>query len=428
MFILSSRTFILLLLFAMVGSEEQLIKTQTQDWNHQDNKSEMFKQLNLPWIIYGTAWKKERTKQHVINAFRHGFRAFDTANMPKHYYEKGVGEAFKELGLFASETSQRKAIFIQTKFTPNACEGEPVEVHPYTKHASIATRVRESFKSSLHHLGLLEAALEDQYFDSYVLHAPFSNMSDTLEAWRAMEELYNENKVRHLGVSNFNIYELYELHKHASVPIKFVQNRCRYENGWDVSVRRFCEENEIIYQGFWLLTGNKKLMETDEFKGVAEKYQRTKEQIQYRYAHQALKMILLDGTTTEQHMVDDLAVEQFNLLDEDIKTISSIEVAKEMKQDVRVYFVNEAKGMVDLYWKSHQNEEVYQGSLAQGAFISLKSFDGHVFIARQKQSLDKQPGMVMNQWTVSRREAGDCALFLIEALSNEGGRQAHGEL
>ena len=47
----------------------------------------------MPALIYGTAWKKERTAELVMAAVKAGFRGIDTACQPKHYHEAGVGEA-----------------------------------------------------------------------------------------------------------------------------------------------------------------------------------------------------------------------------------------------------------------------------------------------------------------------------------------------
>ena len=69
-----------------------------------------------PYLIYGTAWKKDQTKSLVSQAVHAGFRFIDTACQPKHYNEQGVGQgwvqAAKELGL------SREDFFLQTKFTP----------------------------------------------------------------------------------------------------------------------------------------------------------------------------------------------------------------------------------------------------------------------------------------------------------------------
>ena len=53
--------------------------------------------LELPNIIYGTAWKKESTTDLVIQAVQNGFRAVDTACQPKHYSEEKVGDALQNL-------------------------------------------------------------------------------------------------------------------------------------------------------------------------------------------------------------------------------------------------------------------------------------------------------------------------------------------
>lgn len=47
--------------------------------------------VRVPEIIYGTAWKKDRTAALVEQAIRLGFRGLDTACQPKHYHEPGVG-------------------------------------------------------------------------------------------------------------------------------------------------------------------------------------------------------------------------------------------------------------------------------------------------------------------------------------------------
>ena len=85
--------------------------------------------LTMPKLMYGTAWKKERTKELVELAIRNGFRGIDTACQPKHYFEKGVGEALKSL--IDSKEISRDQIFIQTKFT--SLDGQDPNNIPYNK-------------------------------------------------------------------------------------------------------------------------------------------------------------------------------------------------------------------------------------------------------------------------------------------------------
>jgi diketogulonate reductase-like aldo/keto reductase len=70
--------------------------------------------IHLPDLIYGTAWKKERTAALVEQALSHGSRGIYTAGQPKHYDEAGVG-----LGLAQAMKSclQQKDIYLQTNFT-----------------------------------------------------------------------------------------------------------------------------------------------------------------------------------------------------------------------------------------------------------------------------------------------------------------------
>ncbi len=70
--------------------------------------------------MYGTAWKKEATKELIELAVASGFRAIDTANQLVHYEEALVGEALQALG---KKGIKRDTLFLQTKFTPVAGQG-----------------------------------------------------------------------------------------------------------------------------------------------------------------------------------------------------------------------------------------------------------------------------------------------------------------
>ena len=69
----------------------------------------------VPRLMYGTAWKEDRTQALVLKAIATGFRAFDTANQRKHYIEEEVGAAVKSA--IGSGTVKRADLFLQTKFT-----------------------------------------------------------------------------------------------------------------------------------------------------------------------------------------------------------------------------------------------------------------------------------------------------------------------
>lgn len=99
----------------------------------------------MPRFMYGTAWKKDRTKDLVELAVRSGFRGIDTACQPKHYYEPGVGDALQ--ALYAEGVVTREDIFLQTKFT--SLTGQDPQKIPYDKNANLSQQVHESFTVSL---------------------------------------------------------------------------------------------------------------------------------------------------------------------------------------------------------------------------------------------------------------------------------------
>eukprot|EP00747_Dinoflagellata_sp_TGD_P180251 gnl/TRDRNA2_/TRDRNA2_32380_c0_seq1.p1 gnl/TRDRNA2_/TRDRNA2_32380_c0~~gnl/TRDRNA2_/TRDRNA2_32380_c0_seq1.p1 ORF type:complete len:559 (+),score=105.08 gnl/TRDRNA2_/TRDRNA2_32380_c0_seq1:2-1678(+) len=282
----------------------------------------------VPNMIYGTAWKKHRTAELVELAFSKGFRAFDTANIPKDYDEGLVGAALQKL--MSSGRATREELWIQTKFSPAACAGQPKHLHPYDEYEDIPTQVRQSFSSSLDHLGL-------SYVDSLLLQQPYNHDLKNLEAWREMENIHREGKARQIGVSNFDKEQLEWLLEQADVSPAFVQNRCLHnrsamlqsvapELSFDLEVRDFCELHGIRYQGTWLLTGNMVFTGRREVVRMSLSKQMTKQQVMFQYAIQGLKIIPLTGTKQAVHMEEDLAVAagEKTLKEKELETLTSL--------------------------------------------------------------------------------------------------------
>lgn len=207
----------------------------------------MSKKYRIPAILYGTAWKEDNTENLVMLAVKQGFRGIDTANQRKHYFEEGVGMALQQI--YDNTEIKRESLFLQTKYT--YVHGQDHRL-PYDDKADVATQVEQSFNSSLKHLGT-------DYIDSYVLHGPeltYGLTDNDLLVWQAMEKLQQSGLVKYLGVSNVNHKQLELLYTNAKIKPKFVQNRCFAQMLWDKQIRNFCLNNEIIYQGFSLLTAN----------------------------------------------------------------------------------------------------------------------------------------------------------------------------
>jgi diketogulonate reductase-like aldo/keto reductase len=265
-------------------------------------------------FLYGTAWKEEATEGLVRLAIEAGFRGIDTANQRRHYFEAGVGAAVA--GAIADGLVRREELFLQTKFTYR--DGQDHRL-PYDANADPATQVRQSFASSLEHLRV-------DAIDSYVLHGPSRRRglsAEDREVWRAMEELYNAGKARFLGISNVALDQLESLIAIARVRPAFVQNRCFARSAWDADVRAFCRRNEIVYQGFSLLTANVAELRTARFQEIVERTGRTPAQVVFRFAQQ-VGMLPLTGTTDAAHMREDLSIADFTLLPADLTRIERI--------------------------------------------------------------------------------------------------------
>ncbi len=267
----------------------------------------------IPSFMYGTAWKKEATAELVQLAVATGFRAIDTANQLIHYEEALVGEALKALH---KKGIKRDSLFLQTKFTPVGGQGGK---SPYDPSADVTTPVQQSFDSSLMHLGA-------EYVDSYVLHAPYSRRGlggTDWEVWAAMEELYRTGKTKMIGISNVAGGQLTWLCDQANVEPMVVQNRCFAALGWDKEIREICQTHGIVYQGFSLLTANREVLAAPEIRSIARRIHASPAQVIFRFAMQ-IGMLPLTGTTSEQHMKEDLQAEQLALSSEEIERIETI--------------------------------------------------------------------------------------------------------
>jgi len=272
-----------------------------------------YNHVPIPSFMYGTAWKEAATTQLVQLAVASGFTAIDTANQLIHYQEALVGEALQALG---KKGIKRDTLFLQTKFT--SVDGQDHRT-PYDASADLTTQVRQSFDSSLIHLCT-------DYVDSYVLHAPFSRrgLGDAdWEVWAAIEDIYQSGKTKMIGISNVAAGQLAQLCEQAKIKPMVVQNRCYAALGWDKEVRDICQAHGIIYQGFSLLTANREVLIYPEIQKIARRLGAGPAQIIFRFAMQ-IGMLPLTGTTSEQHMKEDLQAEQLTLSGQEIERIEKI--------------------------------------------------------------------------------------------------------
>jgi diketogulonate reductase-like aldo/keto reductase len=266
--------------------------------------------VKMPRMIYGTAWKKDRTEDLVVTAVQAGFRGIDTACQPKHYNEPLVGTALQRL---REHDIRREDLFLQTKFTP--LPGQDPRQLPYDKNAPVELQVVQSFETS-------KENLQADYVDSLILHSPLAPHAFLMKVWRAMENIQKTGGARQLGISNcYHLEVMVSLWADANVKPAVVQNRFYQQTGYDADLRHWCSDHGVIYQSFWTLTANPHILASNIVRTIAQKYKKTQAQILFRYLSQS-GIVPLTGTTSEQHMKEDLGIFDFALSSQDLKNMS----------------------------------------------------------------------------------------------------------
>jgi len=290
------------------------LKTESEGGQLVKNSAKDLLSSTKPYLIYGTAWKKDKTSHFVSDAISTGFRFVDTANQPKHYNEAQVGYGWKSAAEKLGIT--REDLFLQTKFT--SLKGHDQNV-PYDSHASLEDQVKESVQGSLRNL-------QSEYIDSLVLHSLMRTMDETMEVWRAFESFVQSGKVRQLGLSNcYDIQKFKHVYEKASIKPKVLQNRFYSDSNFDIELRELCKELGVTYQSFWTLTGNRKALALAEWKEIAIKKELTAQTLMYVFM-MALGHTPLDGSTNAKHMEEDIeAMQRFHRGD---ILLSEIEMSK----------------------------------------------------------------------------------------------------
>ncbi|KHO01989.1 NADP-dependent oxidoreductase domain protein [Metarhizium album ARSEF 1941] len=251
----------------------------------------------IPKLVYGTAWKKDRTADLVYTALKAGFRAVDTAAQPKHYDEPGVAAGVKRAIVQGIIT--RGNLFIQTKFTAPGGQNQKT---PYDVDAPLAEKVNQSVRSSLRNFAIEG---EEPYLDSVVLHSPMDTIQDTMTVWKTLES-YHPRTIRNIGISNTTLHVLEALYTNMTVKPSVVQNRFHEGTGYETKLRAYCRDKGIVFQSFWTLSANPVLANSAPVKAVARGAG-----VEVAAAYYALVIglegvVVLDGTTSESHMKQDL--------------------------------------------------------------------------------------------------------------------------
>ena len=172
--------------------------------------------------------------------------------------------------------------------------------------------------------------LGTDYLDLYLIHRP--NKGIPLDAtFRALNDLVDQGKVKHLGVSNFNLEQLKQAQALADTPLATNQVpyhlhlRAYVVNG----VLAYCQENNILLTAYSPI-GRGNLIDDPTVKQIAENYQASPAQIALYWLIRQPNVIALPMSTNKDHLRENLGALQLELPEEDVEKLDFIELPEEV--------------------------------------------------------------------------------------------------
>jgi len=254
--------------------------------------------VKMPQLGMGV-WKVNNSgaAQSVEWALKHGYKAIDTAK--QYGNEPGVGKGLQQG--FADNGLKREDIFLTTKIF-NGDQGYQ--------------SVLDNFEGQL-------KDLQTDYVDLLLIHWPVDGTY--LDTWRALETIYKSGKARAIGVSNFNIERLQDIHKHGS--IKPAVNQMEFHPlCQEVDIKNFCDEHDIYLEA-WSPLGGGSVLKDPRLQQIADKYNKSVAQVILRWDLQR-GIITIPKSVHEERIVQNADVYDFELNEDDIEEINGLDTDK----------------------------------------------------------------------------------------------------
>ena len=260
----------------------------------------------IPMLGLGT-WliDDDKVEDVVKDALDVGYRHFDTAQA--YANERGVGKAVRESGI------DRRDIFVTTKLA--------AEIKDYEG-------ARKAIDESLRTMGL-------DYIDLMIIHSPqpwneVNQSTDryfkgNLEAWRALEEVYSDGKLKAIGVSNFMQEDLDNLLENARITPMVNQILCHIANT-PFDLIEYCRNKDIVLEAYSPIAHGE-VLNNDAIRKMAEKYHVSTAQLCIRYDLE-MNMITLPKSSSKEHMIANADVD-FVINEKDMEVLKKIDKIKD---------------------------------------------------------------------------------------------------
>lgn len=236
----------------------------------------------------------EETERCVSDALEVGYRMIDTAS--SYFNERQVGDALRRSGL------RREQVFVTTKLW----------VQDYEYDDAL-----RAFDLSMKNLGL-------DYLDLYLLHKPYGNY---YAAWRAVERLYKEGRIRAIGVTSFSCERLQDLFLHNEV--KPMVNQIETNPLFQQREANAFMRQEGIQHEAWapFAEGRRDIFNNPTVKAIAGRHGKTTAQVMLRWLNQR-GVVVIPKSVSKARMAENLDIFDFTLDDEEMRRMAVLDTGK----------------------------------------------------------------------------------------------------
>lgn len=234
------------------------------------------------------------TERCVSDALETGYRMLDTA--ASYFNEEQVGNAIRHSGL------RREDVFVTTKLW--------VQDHEYD--------------DTLRAFDLSMKKLQLDYLDLYLIHKPYGNY---YAAWRAMERLYKEGRIRAIGVTSFSSERLQDLFLHNEVKPAVNQLETHPFFQQREANAFLCQEG--IQHEAWapFAEGQRDIFNNPTIKAIADRHGKTSGQVILRWLNQR-GVVVIPKSVRKERMAENFAIFDFTLDDEEMKRMATLDTGR----------------------------------------------------------------------------------------------------
>jgi 2,5-diketo-D-gluconate reductase A len=259
--------------------------------------------VEMPILGFGVyqITEPEECERSVFEALQTSYRLIDTAAVYRN--EEAVGRAIKRSGV------PREEIFVTTKLWISDAGYESA---------------KKAFEKSL-------AKLQLDYLDLYLIHQPYG---DVYGAWRAMEELYREGRIRAIGVSNFHPDRVMDLIVHNEV-VPAVNQIETHPFHQQIETQQFLRENKVQLESWGpFAEGRNDIFQNELLLSIAGKYAKSVAQIILRWLTQR-EVVVIPKSVRKERIVENFNIFNFELSPEDMDAIVALDTKESLFFDHR---------------------------------------------------------------------------------------------